>query len=113
MASLHGNRKLRHLGLAELPEITDDGVKVCERDSMGAHSDNVYKELRNVLYWVSSTPLHQRMCRGLQWLETLDLSECEALSSQALQTLAYHCHYLTHLHLSNCYNVRDYSLLQS
>ena len=58
MASLHGNRKLRHLGLAELPEITDDGVKVCERDSMGAHSDNVYKELRNVLYWVSSTPLH-------------------------------------------------------
>ena len=48
----------------------------------------------------------QSMCRGLPWLESLDLSDCDGLSSLALQSLAYHCHYLRSLHLSNCYNVR-------
>ena len=54
MASLHGNRKLRHLGLAELPEITDDGVKVCE--SKHAHSENVEIKKRSVLGVLHTSP---------------------------------------------------------
>ncbi|CAI8044229.1 Dynein regulatory complex subunit 6 [Geodia barretti] len=39
VASLHGNRKLRHLGLAELPEITDDGVKrMCRGSAVAGDS---------------------------------------------------------------------------
>ena len=76
---------------------------------MQPHSENV--EIFLCELFSTECPPHlstclQSMCRGLQWLETLDLSECEALTSQALQTLAYHCHYLRHLHLSSCYNVR-------
>jgi F-box/leucine-rich repeat protein 13 len=75
VASLHNNPRLRHLGLAELPDITDDGIK--------------------------------RMCCELALLESLDISECELISSLALQAIAYHCHLLTRLYLTNCYKVTD------